>query len=324
LRNGFRSELAHRTRLVLIWLRGARTNPAAAVPVPTAVVMLIIACTAGYGIFGPQGRTMQAQIASGARFSSTTVPSAQRPRLAVRWWVEPGRMLFRESPHVKPPRQVPPPGATVMAIGDSVMLASTPELAHAMPGIYINAKVSRHMFAGISLVDRLARANRLRRVVIVGLGTNGPVTASQVSQLRTAIGDRWLVLINTFVPRSWEHEVNATLARAASHYPNVLLVNWHNVIEHHQSLLWSDNIHPQPVGGKLYASVVRKVVLSALRKLPRLHMAPPRHVPDRGFLRHARYATLYSWRKTPQRGVPATRRPATNSSSWSSGLRQAD
>jgi hypothetical protein len=118
----------------------------------------------------------------------------------------------------------------VMAIGDSVMLASAPELAHALPGIYINAKVSRHMFAGISLVDRLARAKRLRRVVIVGLGTNGPVTASQVSQLRTAIGDRWLVLINTFVPRSWEHEVNATLARTASHHSNVLLVNWHNAI----------------------------------------------------------------------------------------------
>jgi len=149
------------------------------------------------------------------------------------------------------------------------------------------------MTAGVSLVDKLASAKRLRRVVIVGLGTNGPITASQVSQLRAAIGDRWLVLINTFVPRSWEHEVNVTLARAASSYPNVLLVNWHSAIEQHQSLLWSDNIHPQPVGGKLYAKVVRQVVLSALKKQPRLRQVSPRHVPLAGFLLHARYATLY-------------------------------
>ncbi|HXL16264.1 MAG TPA: hypothetical protein VN961_01950, partial [Streptosporangiaceae bacterium] len=114
-----------------------------------------------------------------------------------------------------------------------------------------------------------------------------PITASQVSQLRTAVGDRWLVLINTFVPRSWEHEVNSTLARAASRYPNVLLVNWHSAIEHHQSLLWNDNIHPQPVGGKLYAKVVRKVVLSALAKQPRLREPKRRHVPVTGFLLHA-------------------------------------
>jgi peptidoglycan/LPS O-acetylase OafA/YrhL len=294
LSNGFRSELTHRVRLLLIGPRGILTTPAAAVPVLTAVVTLSVACTAGYGILNPQrGRTLQSQIANGARFSSTTVPSAQPAGQPMPWWIEPGHMPFGESLHVKPTKPLRVPGAMVMAIGDSVMLASAPELAQAMPGIYINAKVSRPMYAGISLVDQLARAKRLRQVVIVGLGTNGPVTASQVSQLRTAVGDRWLVLINTFVPRSWEHEVNSTLARAASRYPNVLLVNWHSAIEHHQRLLWNDNIHPQPVGGKLYAKVVRKVVLSALGKQPRLREPTRRHVPVTGFLLHASYATLY-------------------------------
>ena len=164
-----------------------------------------------------------------------------------------------------------------------------------MPGIYVNAKVSRAMIAGVSIVDQLARDDRLRRVIIVGLGTNGPVTSSQIRQLRGEIGDRWLVLINTFVPRSWEHEVNATLASAAKRYPNVLLVNWHNAIEHHQGLLWGDDIHPQPIGGKLYAKVVRNVVLHALHKRPRLSVphqhAKPMHLS--GFLLHAIYATLY-------------------------------
>ena len=293
LRNGFRSELAHRVQLLLIEPRGILTTPSAAVPVLTAAVTISVACTACYGILNPErGQTLQDQISNGARFSSSSVPSAPAGQPAP-WWVAGGRMPFRKGLHVRPPKLPRVPGTLVMAIGDSVMLASAPELAQAMPGIYINAKVSRPMYAGVSLVDQLARAKRLRRVVVVGLGTNGPITASQVRALRTAIGDRWLVLVNTFVPRSWEHEVNATLARAASRYPNVLLCNWHSAIEHHQSLLWNDNIHPQPVGGKLYAKVVRKVVLSAIAKQPRLRRPPPRHVPVTGFRLHARYATLY-------------------------------
>jgi len=241
------------------------------VPVLTAVVTLSVACTAGYGILNPQrGRTLQAQIANGARFSSTAVPSAQPAGQPMPWWIEPGRMPFGESLHVKPAKPLRVPGTMVMAIGDSVMLASAPELAQAMPGIYINAKVSRPMYAGISLVDQLARAKRLRQVVIVGLGNQRPCHR-QPGQPAQDGGRRPVAgcSINTFVPRSWEHEVNSTLARAASRYPNVLLVNWHSAIEHHQSLLWNDNIHPQPVGGKLYAKVVRKAVLSALGKQPR-------------------------------------------------------
>ncbi|HEX5189526.1 MAG TPA: acyltransferase family protein [Streptosporangiaceae bacterium] len=298
LRHGLRAELGRRGRLVLLAPRGFLTTPSAAVPTLTAVALLAVAGTAGYGLANAgQGPTLQAQIRKGLRVSATTMPF-EPPGQSYPRWVIPGRRPFQHAVHVKvrKPKPFRAAGAKVLAIGDSVMLASAPELATAMPGISINAKISRAMIAGISIVDKLARSRRLRRVVIVGLGTNGPITAGQVRQLRSAVGDRWLVLINTFVPRSWEHEVNTTLARAARRYPNVLLVNWHNAIEHHQGLLWNDDIHPQPVGGKLYARVVRKVVLHALHKRPRLSVRH-RHAPAQarlsGFLLHAKYATLY-------------------------------
>lgn len=294
LRNGLRAEIAQRARLLLLAPRAIRRAPDAVVPVVAALAMLTVACTAAYGIVSPQtGPTLQEQIASGARFSATTLLPQQPAGQPEPWWVVPGHPPFRRTLHVKPPKPVRVVGTRVMAIGDSVMLASAPELAQALPGIYINAKVSREIIAGIGIVHQLARNKRLRRVVIVGLGTNGPVTAEQIRRLRAAVGDRWLILINTFVPRSWEHEVNTTLAGAASRYPNVLLVNWHAAIEHHQGLLWSDDIHPQPIGGKLYAKVVRSVVLRALRRRPRLMRSEPRHVPPTGFLLHASYATLY-------------------------------
>jgi peptidoglycan/LPS O-acetylase OafA/YrhL len=312
LRNGLRAELARRFRLMLLAPSAVLRSPSAAGQLVTAMALIAVIAMAGYGLLTPQtGPTLQAQIASGARVSATTLPPLQPAGQPDPWWTVPGRPPFRVTVHAKPAKRARPPrvlGGRVLAIGDSVMLASAPELAQALPGIYINAKVSRAMIAGISIVDQLARTGRLRRVVIVGLGTNGPVTSDQISQLRKAVGDRWLVLVNTFVPRSWEGEVNTTLASAASRYPNVLLVNWHAAIDHHQGLLWSDDIHPQPVGGKLYAKVVRSVVQRALDrrprlkrprlkrprlKRPRLKRPAPRHVPLTGFLLHASYATLY-------------------------------
>jgi peptidoglycan/LPS O-acetylase OafA/YrhL len=273
LRNGLRSELARRAHLLLLGPRGFLTTPTVAAPTLIAIALVAVAGTAGYGLVNAQqARTLQSQIQQGLRVSATTLPSLESAGQTNPWWLIPGRMPFHRSLHAMAPRPKPVrvPGSTVLAIGDSVMLASAQELAAAMPGIDINAKVSRPMIAGISIVHRLAEDKRLRKVVIVGLGTNGPVTASQLRALRAAVGDRWLVLINTFVPRSWEHEVNKTLARAARRYPNVLLVNWHNAIAGHQRLLWSDDIHPEPVGGKLYAKVVRSVVLQALHRPPRL------------------------------------------------------
>ena len=299
LRNGLRAELARRGRLLLSAPRTAVLYSVTAVmPLVTAAAVLVGAATAGYGILHPRtGPTLQEQIAKGARVSAATLPSAAGLPAGQPdpWWIVPGRMPFHRTVHrrARPHKPVLVTGARVMAIGDSVMLASAPELAQSLPGIYINAKVSRAMIAGVSLLNQLASAHRLRRVVIVGLGTNGPVTADQIGQLRAAVGDRWLLLVNTFVPRSWQHEVNTTLASAAKRYPNVLLINWFAAILHHQNLLWTDDIHPQPVGGTLYAKVVRSAVLHALHARPRLHRPAGRHAPPPGFLLHAAYATLY-------------------------------
>ena len=299
LRNGLRAELAQRFRLLSIAPRAALHAPGAARPLLTAAVMVTVIATAAYGVASPPGgRTLQQQMAAGARFSRTTLAPPEPAGQPAHWFVVPGRDLpFRHPVHPAAPARAHRArahrltGAKVMAIGDSVMLASAPELAAAMPGIYINAKVSRAMIAGISLVDELARSGRLRKVVIVGLGTNGPVTADQVRQLVKVVGSRWLVLVNTFVPRSWEHEVNNTIATAAKRYRNVLLVNWHAAIENHQNLLWSDDIHPQPVGGTLYAKVVRTVVLRALGLPPQRQPSSPR--PSRHPQRQTRFAARH-------------------------------
>ena len=149
-------------------------------------------------------------------------------------------------------------GQLVTAVGDSVMVASTPALQAALPGIYIDAMVGRQFSTGLQIIASLKAQGLLRPIVVVGLGTNGTVTAAEIRQLFTEIGpDRKLVLVNTFEARPWEAEVNATLAAAASDHPGVVLANWYTTIEHRTDLLWPDGIHPQPAGCVVYAHMLR-------------------------------------------------------------------
>ncbi len=155
-------------------------------------------------------------------------------------------------------------GSDVFAVGDSVMLASAVQLASALPGISIDAQVSRQVSVGLSIVARRAAAGTLRPVVVFALGTNGTFTSQQMRQLVRAVGPhRDLVLVNTYEARSWEVGVNRVIAAAARRYPNVVMANWFATIEHRTSLLWPDEVHPQPSGARLYARMVAAAVQAA-------------------------------------------------------------
>jgi hypothetical protein len=148
------------------------------------------------------------------------------------------------------------------------MVASATALQAAMPGIYIDAQVGRSMVAGLTVIQDLAARHALRHYIIVGLGTNGPVSMAQIRQLRRLIGARRdLILVNTFGPMSWESSVNRVLSAAAQQMPGVSLANWHQAIADHTGLLWPDGIHPQPSGARLYAQVVLMAVQDDLPRV---------------------------------------------------------
>ncbi len=263
LRDGFRATFRTCQRLLAESARAARRSPIRALPTLAAVAAATVACTAGYGVLHPPATStsLMRQVAQGERVSAATrahrasrsasVPAKPTPGEAPR----PGTAGF-PGPGGEKVR-----GGQVTAIGDSVMLASAAQLHAALPGIYIDARVSRQMTAGLVEVRSLARGGMLRQVVIVGLGTNGTVTDGEIQELLTEIGPgRKLVLVNTFEARPWEHEVNNVISAAAQRCPNVVLANWQASIEHHTGLLWGDGIHPRPSGARLYARVVAAAV----------------------------------------------------------------
>lgn len=237
--------------------------------VSARVAVLAIACVAGYAILSSSGRpTPQPRTAAGTTVSAATQPASgapardapRSPHALAGGFPAPQAAAKRGGAALT----LPVTGWMVTAVGDSVMLAAAPQLQAALPGIYIDAAASRQMNAGLAEVRMIAAAGGLRRVVLVGLGTNGAVTASQINRLRAVIGpDRWLVLVNTHAARPWEQEVNAAIAKAARRDPRVLMVDWFSAIDNHTNLLRLDQVRPRPSGASLYASVVKAVIETA-------------------------------------------------------------
>jgi lysophospholipase L1-like esterase len=160
------------------------------------------------------------------------------------------------------------------------MLASAIQLRAALPGLFIDAVVSRQMSQGIAVEQRLASSGALRPIVVVALGTNGAITMQQVRALRAVAGpQRILVLVSTFVPRSWQAEVNRVLAAAARRYRDVVLADWLATIRNRTSLLWGDGVHPRPAGAVLYARMVAAAALRAARRAGHSTAASPQHAP---------------------------------------------
>jgi peptidoglycan/LPS O-acetylase OafA/YrhL len=273
MRDGFLGTFRTCQRVLAESVTAARRSPIRALPVLATVAAATVACTAGYGVLRPPQSDLSGliqQVAQGEKVSAATQSNQAGEKAAGHARPTPGQA---PAPAATPSPSGPGPwkihGRQVTAIGDSVMLASAQQLHSALPGIYIDAQVSRQMAAGLAEVSSLASEGLLRPVVIVGLGTNGAVTNGQIRDLLAEIGpSRKLVLVNTYEARPWEHADNSVIGAAALRYPNVVLANWHATIARRTYLLWGDGVHPRPPGARLYAKVVAAAVQAAAPAAP--------------------------------------------------------
>jgi len=175
-----------------------------------------------------------------------------------------------------PNRPAPlPSGDQIYAIGDSVMLAASPWLQEAFPGIAIDAEVSRSMWVGPDMVQAAKDAGVLRPILIVGLATNGDVEPSDLDAIESIVGsDTLVVLVNGQAPRDWIPIGNATLADFARRERSVELANWHDAIAPRIDELASDQVHP---GGPITGGIYVNSITDALQRLAEL---PPLRDPS--------------------------------------------
>jgi peptidoglycan/LPS O-acetylase OafA/YrhL len=155
-------------------------------------------------------------------------------------------------------------GGEMTAVGDSVMLASVDALRRDFPGIAVDARVGRQMAAAPGVLRELAGAGRLRRTVVLGLGTNGPFPGALIDDVLRITGPAHTVaFVDVHVPRPWQSQVNSVLARAVRAHPGTLLVGWDAAVSGRPGLLWDDRTHPRPSGAAVYAGAVRAALAAA-------------------------------------------------------------
>ncbi len=147
-----------------------------------------------------------------------------------------------------------------LAIGDSVMLGAAPQLQAL--GFLVDAKESRQFANGVEAAETLQAQGRLGDVVVVHLGTNGPIGAAEMNRLMAALADvPQVLLITNDVDRDYTAGNNGLIYDAWNTYPNVELLDWQGLDDGCPGdCLYSDGIHMKPAGSQYYATLITGVL----------------------------------------------------------------
>ena len=168
------------------------------------------------------------------------------------------------------PSAAPFTGGEVVVVGDSVTIAAAPSLEADLPGIAVNAEVSRSVYAALPALQAMD-AGGARPCVVVALATNGSVETDQLDAILSYLGpDRRLVLVTAHGPArtTWIPPANETIrAFAQAHPDQVAVADWDAAVAARPDLLVDDQVHPVPEGAQLYAQTVTDAVES-LRRQP--------------------------------------------------------
>ena len=132
----------------------------------------------------------------------------------------------------------------VTAVGDSVMLDYEDPLKSAIPGVNVDAGVSRQWSDGETILQTLKAGGQLGADVIVGLGTNGPISDSDFDAMMSILGGASrVVFVNVHVDRPWQDPNNAVLAQGAKRYPNVVVADWATLAAQNPQWFGADGTH---------------------------------------------------------------------------------
>ncbi|MBT1161317.1 acetyltransferase [Bifidobacterium sp. SO1] len=153
-------------------------------------------------------------------------------------------------------------GKNVTVIGDSVTVGASPSLSKLLPGVVVDAQVSRSVLKGPGIVSTLKAQGQLRKYVVISLNTNSETNAEELDAIVNAAGDGHVfVLVTAYGDRSWIPLANqATFDYASAHAGNVTVADWNAAIGAHPEWLGADGIHPGAQGQELYAQTVKDAI----------------------------------------------------------------
>ena len=150
-------------------------------------------------------------------------------------------------------------------IGDSITWQVTDDLREMIPGIRGSNPVGdREEFGVIGRTfskanDALAsiKAKEVPDVLIVALGTNPPLSLSQIESFMARTGGiTRVIFVNIRIPRDWETSTNALINSLPQRFNNVTVVDWYGYSGSHPYVLNSSGYHLSDAGKPEFAALV--------------------------------------------------------------------
>ena len=157
-------------------------------------------------------------------------------------------------------------GEGVTMIGDSIMNGNRRIILDQLPDAHIDAKGSRDVCGGFEAAQRLDWEGRLSDVVIVELGTNGPLLnhepyASGTQNLLELLGtERTIFWVTVYCSYSqWMNMNNDYIWELAATRPNITVIDWYSLSVQHPEW-FPDGVHPNVEGARNFARLLREAL----------------------------------------------------------------
>ena len=142
----------------------------------------------------------------------------------------------------------------IVGVGDSVFLASIPELKKVFPNSYFDGKVSRTLTMGLPILRSLKEEGKLSDTIIIGLSTNGDFLLDKCEEFMTIVENRTVYWVNSV--GADDPKFNEKFEEFAKKYSNIHIVRWDKKAEGHSEYFYDDGIHTREPGIIAYKEVV--------------------------------------------------------------------
>jgi peptidoglycan/LPS O-acetylase OafA/YrhL len=168
---------------------------------------------------------------------------------------------FQESlqsePEIIPPvAEISDRTELIWLTGDSVILGIRSAIAEIRPLLVVNARVGR---AAPELLQEMSRdlEKAAGSNVVMDLGNNDLLTEETVRAIFELVKESpKIVVVNTAVPRPYRDANNELIARLATEYANVKVVDWNAISDGRPEYFAPDGVHLVPTGVSAYVMAI--------------------------------------------------------------------
>ena len=251
---------------------------------PIALTLLVIAAAGATGVAvrtAPAMTTAQQSVEDGKRAAAERLKARQEARAsasasasAIAKDGKDAKVNASASASASQEATGPINSSQVTVVGDSIVVAVSPDLYDKMPEAQIDAAEGRTIAKALPIIKTMGASGQIRQTLVLSVTANSTILDGQLDQVLAAMpADSKLVLVTGYGPRnlSWIEYSNTKIHEFASqHSDRVIIADWNSAIRQalqtQSGLLTSDGVHPEAAGQELYARVVEQAIAKAQKK----------------------------------------------------------